>query len=632
MIMVRPWLCALVFVSTVSAESLILQESVTVRDDTEASAVRLAVQDLMTDLERVLQRPPRPVSAKEPAQIVVTIDPALDAAEKWVRSVDRDRLTIAGSDALGAVFGIYAFCRDELGVDPMWFWKEVPPAPQREIRIPHGQLTSSTPIFRYRGWFINDEDLLTEWREPGGPRFIRYPFYQQVISVEVADRIYEALLRSGGNLVIPASFVDVMNPPEAALVRRAAERGLYVTQHHIEALGVSHFGFENYWRKRSINRPFNYGRAPEAVREVWRAFAARWVELAGDRVIWQLGLRGKGDTAIWNSDPSIRRVEAGRFITRAIAEQWQIVCAVDPRPTPPATATLWLEGSQLMSEGALDFPPDVTVVFADQGRSQQMNRDFHQTERRGDRTYGVYYHVGFWASGPHLLQGTQPGRVKAVFDQVIAKGDTHYAIVNVCNVREHVLGIQACMAAMQGPWDADAWLHAWCPPALYPLYRDLLDSFLPLGKDRILQDGELFLILRRYVKALDAGKPLADGRSAEQLSDTINKLTDIIERYPAVELPPRLRNFHDVHLLTQARMWRSLLRCLRALKQAGADPAAIVAAQSALDEFLRVRRRAARGSWEHWYRGDKKVNVPVLRNQVQSLREKLEKETVSSKQ
>src|SRR5690606_41153973 len=67
-----------------------------------------------------------------------------------------------------------------------------------------------------------------------GPRSIDYPFYSQVIDYAMADRIFEALLRLGGNLIIPASFVNILNPPEAELVRRAAARGLRSEEHTSE--------------------------------------------------------------------------------------------------------------------------------------------------------------------------------------------------------------------------------------------------------------------------------------------------------------------------------------------------------------------------------------------------------------
>lgn len=620
------WLLA-VFVLTgpadaASNKALVLSGEVTVRCETGDKAVSLAVGDLLVDFERVLGKRGRLARTGKPAQIVVKIDPAVGGREQWVRQVTSDGVTISGGDTLGAVYGVYEFARAELGVDPLWFWKDLVPEQRQNIRTGVGRAESTEPIFRYRGWFVNDEDLLTEWREPSGKRFIRYPFYSQVISLEVADRIFEALLRCGGNLVIPASFVDVMNPPEAALVRRAAERGLYVTQHHIEPLGVSHFGFENYWQARGEKKSFIYGDDPESVREVWRAFAEKWVELTGDRVVWQLGLRGKADTAIWNSDKSVSRAEAGRFISRAIAEQWKIVQDVDPRPRPPATTTLWLEGSKLMSEGSLTFPAGVTVVFADEGASQQMQDDFHKTPRQPERDYGVYYHIAFWSRGPHLLQGTTPGRVKNVFDQVIETGDTHYAVVNVCSVREHVLGIQAAMTAMRGPWNPDTFMREWSPPCLHESYRLLMGSFIPIEPDRVLQDGAIFQAIRRHASALREGKPQPAGRPIKDFNEAIGKVNRVIDDYPSEEVPQHMRNFYDVHLLTQAKMWRALLRCIRALKLAGDSPAYLVDAEAALEEFLTVRERAARGRWTNWYRGDKKVNTTSVLELVRSTRKR----------
>jgi len=261
----------------------------------------------------------------------------------------------------------------------------------------------------------------------------------------IIDAACEALLRLGGNLIIPASFLDIMNPAEAALVQTCVKRGLYVSQHHIEPLGVSHFGFENYMRARGREASFQYLTDPDAVRECWRAYAQRWAEVAGDRAVWQLGLRGKGDRPVWQHVEGITRGNGGQYISQAMRDQRDIVRQVDPRTHPPMTTTLWLEGSELMAEGKLTIPADVAIIFADEGFSQTMQADFAQTPRDPQRDYGVYCHVGFWSRGPHLAQGIRPRKLRDEFRKIIDKRDTHYAIFNVCNIREHVLGIEAAM-------------------------------------------------------------------------------------------------------------------------------------------------------------------------------------------
>ncbi len=596
-----------------------LVSTVTVNSNVPLSGVALAVDDLASDLQKVLGTAPRLVD-DDTADIVIRLDDSLGSSESYRIDVTASGVGITGADELGVIYGIYRFSNQFLGVDPYWYFKDLAPKTRQRISLAIGTVESEEPRFRYRGWFVNDEDLLTEWKDGGGVRHISYPFYRQVVQLDVLDRVFEALLRAGGNLIIPASFVDVMNEPEANLVRRAAQRGLYVSQHHIEPLGVSHYGFENYWKAKGHEYSFAYGSHPERVREAWRAFATRWRELAGDRVVWQLGLRGKGDRAIWDSDESVDRSTAGKLISQAIAEQWEIVRSVDPRPTPPATTTLWLEGSKLMSEGNLTFPKCITIVFCDHGPSQRMQADFYSTPRTDEFNYGAYYHIGFWSTGPHLLQGSTPQRIRREFDLIAAKGDTDYAIINVCNVREHILGIQAATELMiDANWiEAEFW-DRFAPRVLHGPYQALLSNLFPIDDRRIMQDGALFAaakkMLAKYVTGQSKQRVLsaqtADART-RQLTNAIAGLEALIADYPAEELTANQRVFYDIHFLTQAQMLRELYAFYRALIEAEDDPSQLAEAEAALRQFLTVRKAAATGKWVGWYRGDKKVNVPAL--------------------
>jgi hypothetical protein len=171
----------------------------------DSPAVALAAADLAADCDRVLGSPAR-VETTGPAEITLTLDPALPGGpEAWRVVVTPGGARISGRDALGLVYGIYQFSERCLGVDPLWFWKGMAPERRERIELKPQTFASTPAKFRYRGWFINDEDLLTEFGRSAGPRFIDYPFYAQVIDVAMAERIYEALLRLGGNLIIPAS-------------------------------------------------------------------------------------------------------------------------------------------------------------------------------------------------------------------------------------------------------------------------------------------------------------------------------------------------------------------------------------------------------------------------------------------
>jgi hypothetical protein len=57
-----------------------------------------------------------------------------------------------------------------------------------------------------------------------------------------------------------------------------------------------------------------------------------------------------------------------------------------------------------------------------------------------------------------------------------------------------------------------------------------------------------------------------------------------------------MRECYDVHLLIQARMWRVLLQCIRALKKADDKLQSITEAEATMNEFLAVCKRAEKAA------------------------------------
>jgi hypothetical protein len=455
----------------------------------EPEYVRLAAENLASDVKKItgknlaivewqpasgdyvfLGSMNRPDSAAMLGQLVPTAVGALRG--KWeayrVHSVglasDKRVLVIAGSDERGTMFGLYAFIEKYLGVDPLYFWTDREPKPRERLAWDRVALAADEPTFRFRGWFINDEDLLSEWHLDGGHRDIDYGFYERVISPKASAAIFESMLRLGYNLVIPASFVDIRNPDEARLIDEASRRGLFVSMHHVEPMGVSGFAFKNYWRDRGEDVPFSFFRHRDKFETIWRDYAARWAKYPN--VIWQLGLRGIADRPVWVSDPSAPKTDEGRgkLISDAIALQWEIVRSVDKRPEPLATTTLWMEGAQLHEQGHLQFPPELMAIFSDNSPGWQLQRDFYEVPRQPGRRYGIYYHMALWSVGPHLAQAVSPEKAHAIFSLAVERQSHDYAILNVGNVREFVLGLDAASRMLRDfePFDPERYLTDWC--------------------------------------------------------------------------------------------------------------------------------------------------------------------------
>ena len=89
------------------------------------------------------------------------------------------------------------------------------PPPRRRIALP-GSLARlfPPPRFKYRGFFINDEDLLTGWAPAPKSEHTG-------ISLAVMNKIYETILRLKGNMVVPGTWIF----PDDPRIKLAGERG-----------------------------------------------------------------------------------------------------------------------------------------------------------------------------------------------------------------------------------------------------------------------------------------------------------------------------------------------------------------------------------------------------------------------
>ena len=208
--------------------------------------IRKATEDLRSDFAKVLGVKPQIVSRLEdggPITILVGESASIPqslrpmgatAPESFsisVHSINGNGhvVVLTGPDMRGAIYAIYQFSQDYLGIDPMYYWTDKEPARRKSIAVPAAlSRVFPPPVFKYRGFFINDEDLLTGWA-PGERTD------HSGISLAVMDKIYETILRLKGNMVVPGSWIF----PDDPQVKLVGERGLVLNQHHATPLGVN---------------------------------------------------------------------------------------------------------------------------------------------------------------------------------------------------------------------------------------------------------------------------------------------------------------------------------------------------------------------------------------------------------
>jgi Glycosyl hydrolase family 115 len=634
----------------------------------ESLPVRLAAQDLQNDLGRVFGERPRIVTRRdqagpvtimigEEAELPADMLPGAAAAparaavapESFSISVHAadwnpaaHAIVLTGPDIRGAMYAIYQFSEDYLGVDPLYYWTDRQPRRRGRIVLSDSlERLFPPPVFRYRGFFINDEDLLTGWA-PGGKT------ERSGISLAVMNRIYETILRLKGNMVVPGTWIF----PTDAQIRLAGERGLILTQHHAMPLGVN-------VARWPANVPYDYSTHPEILERAWKNAVAAYDP--HQEILWSVGLRGLSDTSYASMDPSVvgNDKRLGMLISKAIAAQIRIVRAAHPRAQ--FVTDFWQEGARLMHEGYLEIPPEVIRVWADTGYGiPQDGGDLAPGE-------GVYYHVAMLnGRANHLTEMVPVRRIYTQLGRYIKAGATSYVLLNTSNIRQVAMTTKAVMDVAWGgvpAGGAPVYYQRWAAKefgagaaaAVAKVYQDYFDAFsrLPAGVpgagdqygDQLYHQEAQGLLLAAmvsppyyYVPAqspawtpvpvlgLPSSPPFFLHMGPRWVSTTVRRELSICgparARWNAVwrealaaegQVDPARRRYYEFEVLTNIAINRDGNRILYHIAAAihdsrhGDTAAALAEAQRTLpafDEIQRLESADEYGKWRHWYRGE----------------------------
>ena len=414
----------------------------------EKENVRLAVADFISDIKKACGTAETTSDIHKADIIVCSRDSeefsslagsvCFTHEEEFCYRVEQGKIYLLGSDDLGLMWAIYAFIEKELCIPPFYFFEDIAVENKKQIALQE-KIVQEYPHTKFRGWFINDEDLLSGFQSKG-KRDIDYFFYKDVIHPDLMEKIVETALRFRVNLIIPSTIVDICKPDEEELVKIASRRGLFVSQHHIEPMGVSHFGYADFVKEYGYKPQQSFVENPEAMIACWEHYAKKWSKYP--RIVWQLGLRGAGDRPVWATDKNVgESLQArGELIARAIQTQYDII-AKHYKGEIYSTSTVWMEGAKLLQSGHLTLPKNTVAVFADIGMSQMFGDDFFTVPREDDRKYGIYYHSQYWHTGPHLSEGVLPEKIAYCYALAREKKSDYYAVLNASNVKEFIFSI-----------------------------------------------------------------------------------------------------------------------------------------------------------------------------------------------
>ena len=422
-------------------------------DDFASPPIQKAIRDAERDWYKVFGYPPVifkdsiPSSWTGPVVIMGSVEHTRqradiqvpEGAEQHVVRLGQSKrkknpvIAAIGADTRGTVFGIYTFCEQVLGIDPMYVFTDNVPKKQTEVTFKsEDAYVSKKPTFENRGWFINDEELHDGMH--------RDPLGGNVISMEWMDKILETLLRTKGNMIIPESS----SYSDATVYDLCKRRDVIITFHHISPLGLNMM----HWPE---GLPFSYITHKEILEDAWRKSA---LALADKKVAWIVGFRGESDGAFWNSDPAAPKDDQGRadVISAAMKKQTEIVREIDPDAT--VVAALWNELGRFYNAGILEIPDGVCRMFADDGRGFMRDKGDGTDLSPGD---GLYYHVMMMMNTQNrTTESVPPARIYKELKRYVERGATKYAIINVSGIRPAPMSVQAMNDFL---WDAEPYLN-----------------------------------------------------------------------------------------------------------------------------------------------------------------------------
>lgn len=390
-------------------------------NEINTSGVNYAVQCLKRDMEKVF------FQSNCSASVIKLEYEDLDKEIFHISFPDSSTMVVGASDELGFIYGIFHISKEYLGVQPFWFWNDQVFDKKEEVKIEAADYISKPSKIRFRGWFINDEVLINNWSVDGSKE---YPWIMA----------FEALLRCGGNMVIPGTDTN------SKLYRETASKmGLYITHHHAEPLGAEMFA-----RVYPELTP-SYAEHPELFQKLWKDAIESQKHM---KVIWNLGFRGQGDRPFWADSPQYNTPESrGKLISELIKLQYDYVSSVIENPD--CCINLYGEVMELYKDGYIDFPDNVIRIWADNGYGKMVSRrmGLHNPrvpalppESDNKNKHGIYYHVSFYDLQAANHMTMQPNSVEFISKELqnaFNRGVKDYLIVNCSNIKPHVFYLDA---------------------------------------------------------------------------------------------------------------------------------------------------------------------------------------------
>ena len=315
---------------------------------------------------------------------------------KWEASVVQvvgDTLVVAGADKRGTIYALYDLS-ESAGVSPWVWWADVPVKRHANVYVA-GRTVAKSPVVRYRGIFLNDE-------EPGLGGWARGMFGG--LNAKMYAHVFELLLRLRANYLWPAMWGKAFSEDDRENPRLADEYGIVMGTSHVEPMMRADVEWNRlgYTEKR-----WNYATNPKDLEKFWTDGVVR--NKPYENVV-TLAMRGKVDTPM-SETANIALLE------RIVAKQREIL-AQNVNPDVTGIPQLWCLYKEVQEyyEKGMRVPDDVTLLWSDDNWGN-LRRLPTPAERARKGGAGVYYHFDY-VGGPRNYKWIDTNPIPKIWEQM----------------------------------------------------------------------------------------------------------------------------------------------------------------------------------------------------------------------
>jgi hypothetical protein len=373
------------------------------------------------------------------------------ASETFVlKTIDPKTHVIAGADTRGTFYGIYEFSNKVLGTDPNAYWIGYQQPLKQQINIPSLSFRKAPPVYKYRGYFDNDDDLLANFK--GKKLTVEFDLWKEMINT---------VARLGYNYI---DIHDLLGRPEYYL------RDYYIklTDYHTDLHLVGQVIDYAHSKGLLVQIPMYLGWEFKHI-TLDQTCLTKYYDLWMETYEYYLTKTpiGKADFFLQRPrhpfydwaykcpEETAQGIKTGDLMNKMFEGLYQLLQKY--RPGSVLFCDLWSEGRPLWESGEFAPRKEIQMLWADGGHA---NFTEFPKDLKGYQ-FGIYIHAGVWYN--NVTQSPYPDKIKEAAMLGIERKMTNNFLVNGQTFKDFLLNLTACGICAWNPvsFDPEAFYTQW---------------------------------------------------------------------------------------------------------------------------------------------------------------------------